>query len=47
MNRLRLLGFNVLTEQAAALTIGSVLKYREDAQLATERSLAWLVGADA
>ncbi len=44
---LRLLGFSVLTEQAAALTIGSVLKYREDAQLATERSLAWLVGADA
>jgi len=47
VDALRLLGFDVLTEEAAALTIGSVLKYREDTAAVTERSLSWLVGADA
>jgi MoxR-like ATPase len=44
---LRVLGFDVLTEEAAALTIGSVAKYREDIDVVTDRSLTWLVGADA
>jgi MoxR-like ATPase len=47
VDALRLLGFRVLTEEAAALTIGSALKYREDVQTVTDRSLAWLVGVDA
>ena len=47
VDALRLLGFEVLSEDAAAITIGSVLKYREDAELVTDRSLAWLVGSDA
>ena len=47
VDALRLLGFQVLTEEAAALTIGSVLKYREDAATVEDRSLSWLVGADA
>jgi MoxR-like ATPase len=47
VNALRLLGFDVLDEQAAALTIGSVLKYREDTELVQARSLAWLVASDA
>jgi MoxR-like ATPase len=44
---LRVLGYTVLSEEAAALTLGSVAKYREDVELVTERSLGWLVGADA
>ena len=44
VNALRLLGFDVLDEQAAELTIGSVLKYREDADLVEDRSMSWLVG---
>jgi MoxR-like ATPase len=44
---LRVLGFTVLSEEAAGLTLGSVAKYREDVELVTERSLGWLVGADA
>jgi MoxR-like ATPase len=44
---LRVLGFEMLTADAAALTIGSVAKYREDVDVLTERSLSWLVGADA
>ncbi len=47
VNALRLLGCDVLDEDAAAITIGSVLKYREDADLVTDRSLGWLVGSDA
>ena len=47
VNALRLLDLPVLDEQAAAITIGSVLKYREDAELVTDRSLEWLVGGDA
>ena len=42
-----LLGFEVLSEDAAAITIGSVLKYREDTDLVVDRSLSWLVGSDA
>ena len=44
VNAVRLLGFDDLDTRAAELTIGSVLKYREDADLLAERSLAWLVG---
>ena len=44
VNALRMLGIDVLDEQAAKLTIGSVLKYREDTDLVAERSHAWLVG---
>ncbi len=47
VNALRLLGLDVLDAEAAELTIGSVLKYREDAELVRQRSLGWLVGADA
>jgi MoxR-like ATPase len=47
VDALRLLGFRVLTEEAAGLTIGSALKYREDVETVTDRSLAWLVGVDA
>jgi MoxR-like ATPase len=49
VNALRLLEFDVLDADAAALTIGSALKYREDSELldgATgSRSFAWLVDA--
>ena len=49
VNALRLLGFEVLDAEAAALTIGSALKYREDADLLDgttgNRSFAWLVDA--
>ena len=44
VNALRLLGFEDLDARAAELTIGSVLKYRDDTALLTERSIAWLVG---
>lgn len=47
VDALRLLGFDVLTEDAASITIGSVLKYREDAGLVADRSMSWLVGIDA
>jgi MoxR-like ATPase len=49
VNALRLLGFAMLDTDAAALTIGSALKYREDAELLDgapgRRSFAWLVDA--
>ena len=49
VNALRLLGFETLDAEAAALTIGSALKYREDAELLDgttgNRSYAWLVDA--
>jgi MoxR-like ATPase len=49
VNALRLLEFDVLDADAAALTIGSALKYREDSELldgaAGSRSFAWLVDA--
>ena len=49
INALGLLGFESLDAEAAALTIGSALKYREDAELLDgapgSRSFAWLVDA--
>ena len=42
-----MLGYTVLSQEAASVTIGSVAKYREDVELVAERSLGWLVGADA
>ena len=39
-------GLVVLTADGAALTLGSVVKYREDVDLVAERSVGWLVGAD-
>ncbi len=41
-----LLGVERLHAGAAERTLGSVLKYREDAELALARGTAWLVGAD-
>ncbi|MCC5948740.1 MAG: MoxR family ATPase [Nitriliruptoraceae bacterium] len=40
----QLLGLDVLDEAGAARTIGSVLKYREDAEVAADRGLGWVVG---
>jgi MoxR-like ATPase len=46
---LQLLGLSTLDEHAASLTLGSVLKYREDSSQVDghhgHRSMAWLVGA--
>jgi MoxR-like ATPase len=42
---LQLLGVRVLDDEAVALTIGAVLKYREDVELASERGYAWVAGA--
>jgi MoxR-like ATPase len=39
---LRLLGLSDLDGEATATTIGSVLKYREDIQVAVERGLPWV-----
>lgn len=47
VNALRLLGFDVLDEDVAAITIGSVLKYREDVDIVSDRSYRWLVAGDA
>jgi len=41
---LDLLGLPALNEAAAATTLGSVLKYREDLQMASERGMAWVAG---
>jgi hypothetical protein len=43
---LRLLDLPDLDEDAAAKTIGSVLKYREDLEVAAARGLAWVAGGD-
>ena len=40
--RSEVLGFEVLDAEAAELTIGSVLKYRDDAELAAARSYDWV-----
>ena len=45
VNALTLLGFADLDVDAVARTLGSVLKYREDTDLVTERGLAWVAGA--
>jgi len=39
---LDVLGVSVLDATSAASTLGSVLKYREDAEMATERGLDWV-----
>ena len=39
---LRLLGIDDLAEDGVAATMGSVLKYRDDLTVATERGLAWI-----
>jgi MoxR-like ATPase len=39
---LRVLGFSELDQAAAGQTMGSVLKYREDLEVALERGLAWV-----
>jgi MoxR-like ATPase len=39
---LRVLGIEALDGETAALTIGSVLKYRDDAEVAAERSFDWV-----
>jgi MoxR-like ATPase len=40
----RLLGLDRLDEEVAARTLGSVLKYREDLDVARDRGLAWVAG---
>jgi MoxR-like ATPase len=42
---LELLGAPALEAGAVGATLGSVLKYREDAELAEERGLAWVAGS--
>jgi len=41
---LEVLGMEDLTAESAALTVGSVLKYREDVELVGQRGLPWIVG---
>jgi MoxR-like ATPase len=41
---LTVLGVARLDGETAAMTLGSVLKYREDQQLARDRDLAWVAG---
>ena len=43
---LELLGASTLDPTVAGATIGSVLKYREDGDLAHERGLDWVVGSN-
>jgi MoxR-like ATPase len=43
---LDLLGISTLDETSAAATLGSVLKYREDADVAAARGLDWVVVGD-
>ena len=45
VNAAMVLGLNVLDGQGVATTLGSVLKYREDQDLATAQGLAWVAGA--
>jgi hypothetical protein len=41
---LHVLGLPVLDSSSAATTLGSVLKYREDREVAMAANLAWVVG---
>jgi MoxR-like ATPase len=41
---LDLLGLTVLDEAAISVTVGSVLKYREDLSVMSDRGLAWVAG---
>ncbi len=48
VSALQALGFDTLDAEASRLTLGSVLKYREDVDAAIDRGLNWVVrGADA
>ena len=40
-----LLGIRRLDDEAVSRTLGSVLKYREDQDVAREQGLAWVAGA--
>ncbi len=42
VSALQALGIDVLTAETVGLTLGSVLKYREDAAVAVERGLEWV-----
>jgi MoxR-like ATPase len=42
---IELLGLDRLDESTAELTLGTVLKYREDLDLVRERGMAWVVGS--
>jgi hypothetical protein len=42
---LDLLGLDRLDGEAAGSTLGTVLKYREDLDLARDRGMAWVAGA--
>jgi MoxR-like ATPase len=44
VHALELLGVDYLDEATAALALGSVLKYREDAQMALAKGLDWVAG---
>jgi MoxR-like ATPase len=44
ISALALLGVRRLDAEAAGATLGTLLKYREDQELARERGLGWLVG---
>uniref|UniRef100_UPI00262100CF AAA family ATPase n=1 Tax=Ferrimicrobium sp. TaxID=2926050 RepID=UPI00262100CF len=39
---LNLLGYSVLDDEAASMTVGSVLKYREDLDVVTDKGFGWL-----
>jgi len=45
VNAAMVLGLEILDEAAVAATLGSVLKYREDQDLAAAQGLAWVAGA--
>jgi MoxR-like ATPase len=45
-NALDVLGFASLDETSAAETLGTVVKYREDADVVNQKGLAWLVGSE-
>jgi MoxR-like ATPase len=44
LRAITMLGLGVVDEEAVARTLGSVLKYREDLDVAAERGLAWVAG---
>jgi len=41
---LKVLGLEVLDEGAVSVTVGSVLKYREDLDVAADKGLSWVAG---
>ncbi len=42
---LNLLGYSALDDDAASVTVGSVLKYREDLDVVTDKGFGWLTSA--